>query len=233
MRAVLPMLRSESSPALGIAKLFVLHSEAELAIRIGEFSRQLNAQFVTLHGVGEFLARADETSWGCVVIDYAAFREDLLRQIHSPLKQLPGLAWVVSSPELPTALAVEAMKWGATDVALSEADLAAILPAAIEVGRERFFQSIEQRMATKRFAQLTPSERVVLSLVIQGRTNKEVALRLGRGVRTVESRRQRVLHAMHAENAVHLAVLLARHGLIEQSLAGELEFHEAIDAASA
>lgn len=56
-----------------------------------------------------------------------------------------------------------------------------------------------------RLAHLTPREREVLDLVLAGRLNKEIALRLPISQRTVELHRSRIMQKLHAESAADLA----------------------------
>jgi DNA-binding NarL/FixJ family response regulator len=63
---------------------------------------------------------------------------------------------------------------------------------------------------------LSESEKLVLSLVMKGRTNKEIATQLDCSLRTVESRRHKILRLMQTDNAITLAALLGRHGMIDQ-----------------
>ncbi|MBX6317319.1 response regulator transcription factor [Pigmentiphaga sp.] len=51
---------------------------------------------------------------------------------------------------------------------------------------------------------LTPREREVMDLLIEGRANKVIADRLGISIRTVEVHRARVLAKLGARNAVEL-----------------------------
>src|SRR5258708_19706449 len=46
-------------------------------------------------------------------------------------------------------------------------------------------------------AKLSDREREVLALIAEGRSNKEVASRLGIGVRTIETHRERIMRKLH------------------------------------
>lgn len=58
---------------------------------------------------------------------------------------------------------------------------------------------------------LTPREREVLHLVVQGLTNREIAIRLGIGRRTVETHAGRLLCKLGARNKAELV----RHAIVE------------------
>ncbi|QYF88361.1 LuxR C-terminal-related transcriptional regulator [Brevundimonas sp. PAMC22021] len=81
--------------------------------------------------------------------------------------------------------------------------------AARDAGRNR------RRMAEQRLAALTPRERQVFDGLIDGRSSKEIALRLDISPRTVEVFRARVMEKMqapHLPSLVRTAVLLGLPG---------------------
>lgn len=60
---------------------------------------------------------------------------------------------------------------------------------------------------------LTPREREVLSLLCEGLTNKEAGRRLGIGVRTVETHRERLSHKLNIATVAGLTKYAIQHGL--------------------
>lgn len=67
------------------------------------------------------------------------------------------------------------------------------------------FQNLELRGMA-----LTPREREVMALLVQGRANKVIADELGISIRTVEVHRARVMAKVGVRNAVELVVALHR-----------------------
>ncbi|MEQ8968698.1 MAG: LuxR C-terminal-related transcriptional regulator [Azospirillaceae bacterium] len=63
-----------------------------------------------------------------------------------------------------------------------------------------------------RLASLTPKEREVMDLLIEGRSSKEISRELGISHRTVEIHRGRVMVKMHARNAAHLVRVMMGGG---------------------
>jgi two-component system response regulator NreC len=63
-------------------------------------------------------------------------------------------------------------------------------------------------------AQLSPREREVLSLVAEGRTNKEIAGRLSISVRTVERYRASIMNKLGLHNRAELVAYAVRRGLL-------------------
>ena len=62
---------------------------------------------------------------------------------------------------------------------------------------------------------LTKSERKILKMVIDGKSNKEIAVLLHRSIRTVEVHRARLMHKLKADNLVELVKRAVTIGLIE------------------
>jgi len=61
-----------------------------------------------------------------------------------------------------------------------------------------------------RVCPLTPAECVILALILQGLTNKQIAARLHRSRRTVEDHRNRLMHKLNATNAADLVIKALR-----------------------
>ena len=68
------------------------------------------------------------------------------------------------------------------------------------------------------FAQLTSREREVLVLIAEGQSNKEIADKLGIGVRTIETHRERIMRRLNIHSVAGLTKYAIANGLV--SLAG-------------
>jgi DNA-binding NarL/FixJ family response regulator len=55
----------------------------------------------------------------------------------------------------------------------------------------------------------------VLSMIAEGRSNKEMASHLGVGVRTVETHRERVMNKLDIHNVAGLTKYAIAHGIIK------------------
>ena len=64
------------------------------------------------------------------------------------------------------------------------------------------------------FAQLTSREREVLVLIAEGKSNKEIADRLGIGVRTIETHRERIMRRLNIHSVAGLTKYAIANGLI-------------------
>jgi DNA-binding NarL/FixJ family response regulator len=64
------------------------------------------------------------------------------------------------------------------------------------------------------FAQLTVREREVLVLIAEGQSNKEIANKLGIGVRTIETHRERIMRRLDIHSVAGLTKFAIANGLI-------------------
>lgn len=64
------------------------------------------------------------------------------------------------------------------------------------------------------FAQLTGREREVLVLIAEGQSNKEIATKLGIGVRTIETHRERIMRRLDIHSVAGLTKFAIANGMI-------------------
>jgi FixJ family two-component response regulator len=102
---------------------------------------------------------------------------------------------------------VQAMKAGAEDFLekpFAEAMLISSVERALERDRHERARRIQRDRYAARVDLLTPREREVLRHVIAGRTNKQIAARLGSAEKTVKVHRARVMHKMGVHSVAEL-----------------------------
>jgi DNA-binding NarL/FixJ family response regulator len=85
-------------------------------------------------------------------------------------------------------------------------------PQAARVLVERYRRP--ERAPDDPYGALTPREREVFHLVVEGRTTKEVAKGLGIGVKTAENHRARMMEKLGVHNGAELVLYAARRGLL-------------------
>jgi len=122
-------------------------------------------------------------------------------------------------------LAVRAMKAGAVDFLekpFEEERLLGSVRRAISAGAARQDQAKAVEEVSRRIAQLTGREREVLSLVVAGRANKEIARALNISPRTVEIHRAHVMEKMEAESLAELVRLTMRIADTTNGMASQL-----------
>lgn len=122
-------------------------------------------------------------------------------------------------------IGVDAMKEGAVDFLtkpVDHAQLVAAVEQALKKDAEQRRDITVRRMIQQRLATLTPRERQVMEQVIHGRLNKQIAVDLGTGEKTVKVHRARVMSKMGARSVAELVQLAARIGVaIEPALGAD------------
>lgn len=142
-----------------------------------------------------FLAALDEVRHDCVVLD-VSMPEISGLALHDQLRQrglsLPVL-FLTGEGDIP--MSVRAIKAGAINFLtkpVNQADLLAALQQALAHGHEARENASQLSALRQRFGTLTPRELEVLSHVITGKPNKQIAADLGVSEQTVKVHRMRV-----------------------------------------
>ncbi len=107
-------------------------------------------------------------------------------------------------------MSVQAMKAGAVDFLqkpVNDQQLLDAVQRALERNHRQRRRRAEKTAVQRLFSVLTPREQQVLSLVVSGLKNKEIAFELGASERTVKVHRARVMEKMGAESLPHLVRL--------------------------
>ena len=160
-----------------------------------------------------FLEVSNAREHGCVILDFAMPGLDGLalqrrlaeRGSHMPIIFLTGQA------DVP--MCAQAMKQGAFDFLTKPVDDSVLLAAISNALATDLLLGLacEQRMATEALlATLTPREREVLTHVMAGRLNKQIAADLGTKEKTVKVHRARGMAKMHVRSVADLVRIVER-----------------------
>jgi len=104
-------------------------------------------------------------------------------------------------------MAVSAVKAGAFDFIekpFDETRLLASIRDAVEKGRQRLNDAVEQEKMLARFEALSARQREVMGLAVAGLSSKEIGTRLKISPKTVENHRAWVMLRMGARNVAEL-----------------------------
>lgn len=110
-------------------------------------------------------------------------------------------------------MSVRAMKAGAVDFLqkpFDDHELLETVQRALGRSRHARAEHSERAVIQSRFHALTPREQEVLSLVVTGMLNKQIAARLGAAEKTIKVHRGRVMKKMAAESVADLVRMAQR-----------------------
>ncbi len=88
-------------------------------------------------------------------------------------------------------------------------------PAVSRVLLDELADGKKGKSPSAKAAELSEREREVLVLIADGRSNKEIAARLGVGVRTVETHRERIMRKLNIRTVAGLTKFAIANGMVE------------------
>jgi len=174
-----------------------------------ESVEQANVCFAS---AADFLQAWTPDMAGCLVLDIrmpSMTGLELQRKLNALHSKLPIL-FVTGHGDVP--MAVEAMQHGAVDFIQKpyrDQELLDKINQALLLDQQQRGALRETRLLRERLASLTPREREVLDMMVEGHANKVIAIELGISQRTVEIHRARVMEKMET----HSLAQLVRMGL--------------------
>ena len=164
-----------------------------------------------------FLETADWEDPGCVLLDLrmpGLSGPQLQERLSAKRRQLP-IIFISGHGDIATSVRV--MKSGARDFLTKPVDTAALLTAVADaVARDRANRAERDRRDAWRACVdgLTPTERRVLDLVVQGKLNKQVAAELGTAERTIKWHRHNIMDKLQVRSLAELVSIAERLGLV-------------------
>ncbi len=135
---------------------------------------------------------------------------ELQAKLRSERCPLP-IIFITARGDIP--MAVRAIQGGAIDFLIkpiNEAVLFNSVEKACEQERANRREAIEQKAFSVRYATLTPREREVLALLVQGLINKQAGFELGITEYTVQVHRAHIMRKMEADSFAALVKLAAK-----------------------
>lgn len=161
----------------------------------------------------QFLERKPLDGPSCLVLDVrlpGISGLDLQRELTDAGIQIP-IIFITGHGDIP--MSVKAMKSGAFEFLTKpfrNQDLLDAIHQALESDRLARQHQSELNELRQRYESLTPREREVMTLVVSGNMNKEIAFELGTSQVTVKIQRRQVMHKMKAESLAELVGMAAK-----------------------
>ena len=161
----------------------------------------------------EFLAAFDPERPGCLILDVrlrGASGLDLQEELRRRKALLPIIV-ITAYANVPTS--VRALKGGAVDFLRKPVNPKVLLErvhAALDRDRVARATAAEAAAIEHRLSRLTPRERQVMKLLVEGKSSKEIAVLLNVSTRTVEGHRHMLLSKMEVSTAAQLVGVVMR-----------------------
>ncbi|SPE60914.1 Two component transcriptional regulator, LuxR family [Verrucomicrobia bacterium] len=173
----------------------------------------------------EALRKARELSPDVVLMDVHMPVMDGLAVTEVLRKEAPGVKVLVLSMHNNRDFIFRLIQAGAHGYVSKEAPPEELLRAieTVASGQPFFSQDIARAALDKLithggkrepFSQLTSREREVLALIAEGQSNKEIAARLGIGVRTIETHRERIMRRLDIHSVAGLTKFAIANGIV-------------------
>jgi FixJ family two-component response regulator len=199
-----------------ITTIFIVDDDPAVLISLTRLMRSAGWNAVSFTSPQEFLEQHDPQAPGCLLLDIAMPGLNGL-QLQEALMKLGStipIIFLTGHGNVPDS--VKAMKGGAVDFLskpVNEKDLFEAIHVAIEkdaIARQTRAELDEIR---ERLNTLTPREREVLTHVVSGQLNKQIAYDLGTVEKTIKVHRARVMEKMKVNSVADLVRLYERAGI--------------------
>jgi len=193
--------------------VFIVDDDEPVRDSLRMLMRSVGLNAETFSGAAEFLQAYDGDRPGCLVLDIRmpGMSGMELQERLNDLHAIIPVIFITGHGDVP--MAVKAIQHGAADFIqkpFRDQDLLDRINKAIEQGTSNRAQLLETRDIEERLANLTPREKEVLDLIVDGRPNKVIAADLDVSQRTVEIHRARVMDKMRASSLAHLVRMVMR-----------------------
>lgn len=198
--------------------VFIVDDDLGVRQMIARMVRSVQLTPRTFDSVHEFLDQFDPAQPGCLVLDVRMPGEsglELQERLARMGVRIP-IVFITGHGDIP--MSVRAMKAGAVDFIEKPFHDQVLLDAihtALARDREQRKAESARADARARLATLTPREREVLSGVVAGLANKQIAAKLGTTEQTIKLHRGRVMNKMRADSVAELVILAQRAGVMD------------------
>ncbi len=173
------------------------------------------------------VARAVELAPDIVLLDISMPGPGGIEVAKRIKSEVPGVRVLILTVHEDDSLVREAIRSGVSGYVIKRALESELINAIRAVSRGEIY--VHPAMTRALFAEprstrstgdadvdvLTPRETEVLTLIVQGHTNRQVAEILNLSVRTVESHRGRLMGKLGLRNRVELVRFASKHGLLK------------------
>ena len=201
--------------------VFVIDDDKAIRSAIKNLLESVGLRVEVFSSPREFLKEGHKDKPGCLVLDVrlpGASGLDFQHELATGNVEIPVI-FITGHGDIP--MSVQAMKAGAVDFLTKpfrDQDLLDAIQRAI--GRDQARRQLETEGVDirNRFSSLTPREREVMSLVVAGLLNKQVAAQMSTSETTAKIHRGQVMRKMQAQSLPDLVRMSERLGPLPKSI---------------
>ncbi|WP_256079940.1 response regulator transcription factor [Massilia sp. YIM B04103] len=194
-------------------RVFLVDDQPEILKALGRLLHAAGFEVDGYLSAQAFLDSGNADAAGCLVLDLSMPGMNGLDLLHA-LRQHPSLLpaiFLTGQGDLDAG--IRAMKLGAADFLTKPVDgerLIAAIGHAFAHNRRARGAAQERRGIQQRLDSLTPREREVMALLVEGLLNKQIGAALGMVEKTVKVHRARVMQKMQVRSLTALVRLVDR-----------------------
>ena len=192
--------------------VFIVDDDERIREALVELLESHGMRSVAFGSAGDYVEADKPDLLACLILDVELpdingleFQRQIAEGEHPPVVFITGHGDVPSS--------VRAIKDGAVDFLtkpFSDADLMTAVQTALDQDRQDRSTRAELGALRRRYLDLTPREREVLTLVVSGLLNKQAATELGISEVTLEVHRRNIMQKMAAASLADLVRMAER-----------------------
>jgi FixJ family two-component response regulator len=193
--------------------VFVVDDDPSVRSSLKFLMSSVGLQVEGFESADALLKRNPPDAPSCLVLDVrlrGLSGLDFQRQLAARNCHMP-IIFITGHGDIP--MSVRAMKAGAVEFLTKpfrDQDLLDAVRIALEKDCERRERQKEVSDLKERFDSLTPREHEVISMVVSGMLNKQIAYQLGTAENTVKVHRSRAMGKMHAQSVAELVKMLGK-----------------------
>lgn len=198
------------------ALVYIVDDDQELCASLSWLLESVSIRSRSYYDVAAFLAGYDPNIPSCLVLDVrmpktGGFQlQDTLNQIGSSIP----IIFVSAHGDI--RMSVKALQQGAVNFLEKPYDpqqMLDVVQETLELAMVRFEADEVRRDTERRIALLTPREREILALVIQGLPSQIIARKLGSSVKTIDVHRTRIKAKTCADSIATLVRDVLQHNI--------------------
>jgi FixJ family two-component response regulator len=197
-----------------VAVIHVVDDDPSFLAAVSSLLRASGFVVETFHSATEFLSRLAADTHGCVIADLSDVDGLELQEALVKAGNAIPVIFLTGTGDIPSA--VRAMRRGAEDFLCKPAPETELLDAVKRALARDAHEHAERTRLHElrvRFATLTPRDCEVLSHVLSGQLNKQIARDLGIDERSVKRHRTSIMTKLHVQSVAELTHLVHAAGL--------------------